>query len=106
MSDLTEELRGSGLCDTFRNLTKAHYNFEFGNCRPEDADEAADGLLVAKFDDRTTYRKHLRWDGTGCGGAMLYGPMWSIGPLREGEIQTVIDSVGGRVIGERERGSC
>lgn len=106
MRQLAAELRASGLCDELRDLTKPHYNFHFGNCRPSGARKASDGLLIASFDDRPLYEKHRRWDRTGCGGPTLYGPMWSVGPLHEEEIQRVIDAVGGTVVGETERRHC
>lgn len=106
IESLVSELAAEGLCDDFV-VKKRVKEFRFGTCWPQGADrDSSDFILLSFFDDEDQYRKNLRWDSTGCNGAMLYGRDWSVGPTQGRELHRLSEIVGGKVVGTAETVDC
>ena len=87
IEELAVALRPSDLCGRFEDDSRRVKVFEFGQCWPQGADRgSSDFVLISRFPSEDQYDKHKRWDSSGCGGPMIYGPNWNVGPLGFGEI--------------------
>lgn len=107
IEELAAELREPGLCEEFIDKSHRTKTFEFGTCWPPGADRGtADFILLARFPEHSEYQKHRRWDSTGCSRPMIYGRNWNIGPVRRGEADEVLETVGGEVVGWTEKDNC
>lgn len=106
IEELADSLAEAGLCEEFIDKSHRTRTFEFGTCWPPDADRGtADFVLLNRYPQEDQRDRWKRSDSRGCGGPMIYGPNWSVGPVDRGEAEIILEGVGGEPVGWREK-SC